>query len=166
MSETEVDISCPHCRREYHLRLDLDKLTRVRTRAVCSRCRKSFDIGSRVPALAGKIKTNNDVVEIYAPAEAEPERTLPGTIAEPRVKFAKTTTDAEVLEAAAVTSDLTTAPTPPRPVKERPEPKLPANDSWLKVANSGLGGLTVAPCHALEKLLGIETVANTDPLAN
>jgi transcription elongation factor Elf1 len=48
MSASEVEISCPHCGRSYKVKLNLERLTRVRSKAVCARCQKSFDVASRV----------------------------------------------------------------------------------------------------------------------
>lgn len=48
MTTAEVNVSCPHCRQEYRLRIDLERLMRLRSRVVCSQCRKSFDVASRL----------------------------------------------------------------------------------------------------------------------
>ena len=52
MTIVRVEISCPHCRREYAIDVDVDRLARFRTRAVCARCNKSFDVASRLRARA------------------------------------------------------------------------------------------------------------------
>ncbi len=48
MSQTAIDISCPHCKQSYRIKVDLDRLSRVRTRAVCARCGQRFDVAARL----------------------------------------------------------------------------------------------------------------------
>jgi hypothetical protein len=48
VTTADVNVSCPHCRQEYRLRIDLERLMRLRSRVVCSRCRKAFDVASRL----------------------------------------------------------------------------------------------------------------------
>ncbi len=48
MSKSLISIACPHCRRAYEIRIDVERLMRVRTKAVCSRCKNRFDIASLV----------------------------------------------------------------------------------------------------------------------
>ncbi|MGZ3407646.1 MAG: hypothetical protein ACXVAN_14450 [Polyangia bacterium] len=47
---TEVTISCPHCRRQYNMKIDPERLQRLKTRATCGRCGKTFDAASRIAA--------------------------------------------------------------------------------------------------------------------
>src|SRR5262249_43941862 len=49
MSEKTADviISCPHCRRRYKMKIDPERLQRLKTRATCGRCGKTFDAASR-----------------------------------------------------------------------------------------------------------------------
>jgi hypothetical protein len=47
---TEVTISCPHCRRQYNMKIDPERLQRLKTRATCGRCGKTFDAASRIIA--------------------------------------------------------------------------------------------------------------------
>lgn len=54
MSE-DVLLSCPHCRREYKVSLDLAKLARVTSRASCARCKKVFEI---TPERIRPVETN------------------------------------------------------------------------------------------------------------
>jgi len=44
----EVTISCPHCRRQYTIKIDPERLQRLKTRATCGRCGKTFDAASRI----------------------------------------------------------------------------------------------------------------------
>ncbi len=48
MSTADVTISCPHCRRQYKLKIDPERLKRLKTRATCRRCGNTFDVASRV----------------------------------------------------------------------------------------------------------------------
>jgi hypothetical protein len=41
-------VRCPHCRRLYHLRLDAEKLGRLRQKAFCGRCKRRFSLSPRV----------------------------------------------------------------------------------------------------------------------
>src|SRR5439155_5761468 len=50
---TDVTISCPHCRRQYTMKVDPERLQRLKMRATCGRCGNSFDVGSRIAALPG-----------------------------------------------------------------------------------------------------------------
>ncbi len=47
---TDVTISCPHCRRQYTMKIDPERLQRLKTRATCGRCGKTFDAASRITA--------------------------------------------------------------------------------------------------------------------
>ena len=47
---TEMHISCPHCRRQYTMKIDPERLQRLKTRATCGRCGKTFDAASRIIA--------------------------------------------------------------------------------------------------------------------
>jgi hypothetical protein len=53
MSTIDITISCPHCRRQYTMKTDPERLQRVKTRATCGRCRNTFDVASRIVAPAG-----------------------------------------------------------------------------------------------------------------
>jgi hypothetical protein len=46
----DVTISCPHCRRQYAMKIDPERLQRLKTRATCGRCGKTFDAASRIVA--------------------------------------------------------------------------------------------------------------------
>ncbi len=46
----DVTISCPHCRRQYAMKIDPERLQRLKTRATCGRCGKTFDAASRILA--------------------------------------------------------------------------------------------------------------------
>ena len=50
---TDVNISCPHCRRQYTMKVDPERLQRLKMRATCGRCGNSFDVASRIAASAG-----------------------------------------------------------------------------------------------------------------
>lgn len=50
MSSADVTISCPHCRRQYAMKIDPERLQRLKTRATCGRCGKTFDAASRIMA--------------------------------------------------------------------------------------------------------------------
>jgi len=67
--KTEQTISCPHCQREYQLRIDLERVARLRTQAVCTRCTQRFDIMSRIKSRA---EGRDDVVL----ADSEPASEL------------------------------------------------------------------------------------------
>ena len=41
---------CPHCRRQYAMKIDPERLQRLKTRATCGRCGKTFDAASRILA--------------------------------------------------------------------------------------------------------------------
>jgi hypothetical protein len=47
-ASAEVTISCPHCRRQYNMKIDPERLQRLKTRATCGRCGKTFDAASRI----------------------------------------------------------------------------------------------------------------------
>ncbi|MDB4967631.1 MAG: hypothetical protein JWN44_3320 [Myxococcales bacterium] len=47
---SDVTISCPHCRRQYTMKVDPERLQRLKMRATCGRCGNSFDVGSRIAA--------------------------------------------------------------------------------------------------------------------
>ena len=49
---TEMTLSCPHCGRHYKMKIDPERLKRLKTRATCGRCGKTFDVASRVAAAA------------------------------------------------------------------------------------------------------------------
>jgi hypothetical protein len=51
----EVRISCPHCRRQYTMKIDPERLQRLKTRATCGRCGKTFDVASRIAAASEAI---------------------------------------------------------------------------------------------------------------
>jgi hypothetical protein len=44
----DVTISCPHCRRQYTMKIDPERLQRLKTRATCGRCGKTFDAATRI----------------------------------------------------------------------------------------------------------------------
>ncbi|HWE27159.1 MAG TPA: hypothetical protein VHB97_04110 [Polyangia bacterium] len=44
----DVKISCPHCQRQYTMKIDPERLQRLKTRATCGRCGKTFDVASRI----------------------------------------------------------------------------------------------------------------------
>jgi len=44
----DVTISCPHCRRQYTMKIDPERLQRLKTRATCGRCGNTFDVASRI----------------------------------------------------------------------------------------------------------------------
>lgn len=48
MSGAEVTISCPHCLRTYTMKIDPERLKRLKTRATCGRCGNTFDAASRI----------------------------------------------------------------------------------------------------------------------
>ncbi|HEY2749662.1 MAG TPA: hypothetical protein VGL86_33810 [Polyangia bacterium] len=50
MTTADVTISCPHCRRQYAMKIDPERLQRLKTRATCGRCGKTFDAASRILA--------------------------------------------------------------------------------------------------------------------
>ena len=43
-----VTVVCPHCDRSYRIKIDTTRLARVRTRAGCQRCGRSFDVASSI----------------------------------------------------------------------------------------------------------------------
>lgn len=43
-----VTVVCPHCDRSYRIKIDTARLARVRTRAGCQRCGRSFDVASSI----------------------------------------------------------------------------------------------------------------------
>ena len=46
MSVTAVTLTCPHCAARYRVRIDLDKLRKVRSQAQCSHCLNTFDMSA------------------------------------------------------------------------------------------------------------------------
>ena len=70
---TEVTISCPHCRRQYNMKIDPERLQRLKTRATCGRCGKTFDAASRIVAA----QQQQQQLRQQAPESAKP--TLPAT---------------------------------------------------------------------------------------
>ena len=46
MSITAVTLTCPHCAARYRVRIDLDKLRKVRSQAQCSHCGNTFDMST------------------------------------------------------------------------------------------------------------------------
>jgi hypothetical protein len=68
----DVTISCPHCRRQYAMKIDPERLQRLKTRATCGRCGKTFDAASRILA-----------AQQQAPVEAKPRAaSISGTVSE------------------------------------------------------------------------------------
>ena len=70
MSTADVTISCPHCRRQYTMKIDPERLQRLKTRATCGRCGKTFDAASRIsPAHATEPATEPNLprVDIVTP---------------------------------------------------------------------------------------------------
>lgn len=83
MSVTAVTLTCPHCAARYRVRIDLDKLRKVRSQAQCSHCLNTFDMGSalqpivssQTPAqgiLAPEIGTTTPPMGIRAPISGAP----------------------------------------------------------------------------------------------
>jgi hypothetical protein len=69
---TEVTISCPHCRRQYNMKIDPERLQRLKTRATCGRCGKTFDAASRITAAQ-----QQQQVPLAPPDEPKPVRDEP-----------------------------------------------------------------------------------------
>lgn len=61
MSLEEIDITCPHCRRPYRLKVDLGVLARVRKQAVCFRCQTTFDVLSRIRARSDQEQSSKKI---------------------------------------------------------------------------------------------------------
>ena len=59
MTDHTVQITCPHCRRAYRMKVDFERLKRVRTRASCNRCKKSFDVASRLAASTSSLPASS-----------------------------------------------------------------------------------------------------------
>jgi hypothetical protein len=78
MSVIDITISCPHCRRQYTMKADLERLQRVKTRATCGRCRNSFDVASRIVAPFGAPPPTeapvNALPKLRPPAPPKPRR--------------------------------------------------------------------------------------------
>jgi len=48
MSVARVVLACPHCGAKYRVRIDTEKLERMRSRAQCARCKNTFDVAERL----------------------------------------------------------------------------------------------------------------------
>jgi hypothetical protein len=75
---TEVTISCPHCRRQYNMKIDPERLQRLKTRATCGRCGKTFDAASRILAAQQQQHT-----PLAPPEEAKPKPSRPVDLTPP-----------------------------------------------------------------------------------
>lgn len=53
MSITAVTLTCPHCAARYRVRIDLDKLRKVRSQAQCSHCGNTFDMSTGLLPMGG-----------------------------------------------------------------------------------------------------------------
>jgi hypothetical protein len=69
---TDVNISCPHCRRQYTMKVDPERLQRLKMRATCGRCGNSFDVGSRIAAPAPQVPKPDLSTLQRIPAPAPP----------------------------------------------------------------------------------------------
>ena len=80
MTTADVNVSCPHCRQEYRLRIDLERLMRLRSRVVCSRCRKAFDVASRLGSARStgrsSVRPSGSVPPATAPAASRPSQSV------------------------------------------------------------------------------------------
>lgn len=161
MTLSQVAIMCPHCGREHRVSLDLGRLARVTSRAVCSRCNTAFEItperiGSaklRIPVERQR-RTKHDVREVVRPqagrraddGSARTETKSPDlasrdheqpnrgelTVELPRTRSARTKT----LDRPPVT-----APAMPLPPVVPDEPVLEPDTDWLVRARPGLDSL-------------------------
>jgi hypothetical protein len=67
---TDVKISCPHCRRHYSMKIDPERLQRLKTRATCGRCGKTFDVASRIMPPSTEPVTEPKLPRVDAPPPA------------------------------------------------------------------------------------------------
>jgi hypothetical protein len=118
---TEVIISCPHCRRQYPIKVDPERLQRLKTRATCGRCGNAFDVAARVAAAAAAAQA--------APRDprAEPQAAAPSPLLSALMNVAgpsstpaaeTSATPAAASEAAADAADSNV----PKPVAEEKTP--------------------------------------------
>jgi transcription elongation factor Elf1 len=140
VKRARVDFHCPHCGREYQVYLDLSKLPRVRTWAVCSRCQKGFKMAPD---------------RVVLPDEVVESGSISGAVLE-RVAAARAARNAP--------ADLDGAPELPAlddPVLPEPPPDLelePApRPDWLELVDVSLDALTPSDpgpgATSLERLL-------------
>ena len=66
----DVTISCPHCRRQYTMKIDPERLQRLKTRATCGRCGKTFDVASRITPASQETITEPKLPRVEAPPPA------------------------------------------------------------------------------------------------
>lgn len=48
MTPSAVTIACPHCRRQYTMKIEPERLQRLKTRATCGRCGNTFDAAAHI----------------------------------------------------------------------------------------------------------------------
>lgn len=107
MSLSTIEISCPHCRRTYRVKIDLERLMRVRTRATCSRCKKSFDVASRLGSTPHRAVVDEGATEAKKSKAAQRKKQL-----KLRSKSASAPPDSAT-DAAAAAAAVPAAPPPP-----------------------------------------------------
>ncbi|HEX8953191.1 MAG TPA: hypothetical protein VF945_15155, partial [Polyangia bacterium] len=74
---TDLTISCPHCRRTYTMRVDPERLKRLKTRATCGRCGNTFDAASRiVPPAEATTEPKLPRIDVAAAPVTQPQPAL------------------------------------------------------------------------------------------
>ena len=89
-ADRNVTICCPHCRRQYAMKIDPERLQRLKTRATCGRCGKTFDAASRI--LAAQQQAPVEPKRLPTTPVSETKRTdpkLPPVQATPEAKQAR-----------------------------------------------------------------------------
>jgi hypothetical protein len=137
---TDVTISCPHCRRQYPMKVDFDRLQRLKTRATCGRCGNAFDVAARVAAATAA--HNNPPARPadprVSPSPAAPPTSLPPlasssqAITSPQMRASLLATQAaEQLDAAAAAQSTTATEKPGASAEPAPAAaSLPSPSSW------------------------------------
>ena len=75
---TTTTISCPYCRRQYTMNLDLESLSRVKKRAKCTRCGKIFDLALRLdPKHEAADPGDRQPVVVAVPSTSQPASAPP-----------------------------------------------------------------------------------------
>jgi hypothetical protein len=180
---TEVTISCPHCRRQYTMKIDPERLQRLKTRATCGRCGKTFDAASRItaaqqqqqapltaPAADEAVKTNPKLPRTETPPPAaQLKPTLKTSMTSPDLRDEMEELAREFAEAAArftpvgikrstVGLTLDSAPAAKPPAVEEP-----TNPGITPASVATSEGATAAPTEPLAPLTADATAAAAPP---
>lgn len=157
-------MSCPKCFRRYVLKLDLEKLKRLRQRAQCGRCGESFDIGERLAAKgtggADELRRSRRPARISAARSDQPPagREPPPETAPPRGPKKSAMSDVEAdMSADGWMAAPTPLPDPPSASEPADAPGEAAPEPSPR-AMAEAGQLLSAPSASVE-----EPAAETEP---